>query len=115
MEDTMPEGFVENFKSEIRRGVIVLAVLSQMQKARYGYSLVQRLNYLGIEVEEGTLYPILRRLEKQGLLTSQWETEESRPRKYYQISPQGRKNFEKMHKEWLEIVEMVQHTLQNNE
>ena len=62
------ENHLDNLRLELRRGIVVLAVLSQMDTARYGYSLIQQLAAQGLEVEEGTLYPLLRRLEKQGLL-----------------------------------------------
>ncbi len=95
---------INNLRLELRRGLVVLAVLSQMDTARYGYSLIQRLAERGLEVEEGTLYPLLRRLEKQGLLESEWDTTESRPRKYYSISPLGRKVLAGLMTEWDEIV-----------
>lgn len=71
-------------------GIVVLAVLSQVETPQYGYSLIQRLGAQGLAIEEGTLYPLLRRLEKQGLLVSEWEVGgEARPRKYYRISERG--------------------------
>ena len=97
----------DNLRLELRRGVVVLAVLSQMDTARYGYNLIQRLAERGLDVEEGTLYPLLRRLEKQGLLESEWETGEARPRKYYRISPLGRKVLEALTAEWLHTIEVV--------
>jgi DNA-binding PadR family transcriptional regulator len=96
-----------NFRLELRRGIVVLAVLSQMDTARYGYSLIQRLAERGLDVEEGTLYPLLRRLEKQGLLESEWEVGESRPRKYYRISPAGRKALAALSAEWSDTVEVM--------
>jgi DNA-binding PadR family transcriptional regulator len=74
---------------EIRRGSVVTAVLSLLQSPQYGYALLERLNAAGIEVEANTLYPLLRRLEGQGLLVSEWTTDEARPRKYYRTSPAG--------------------------
>ena len=97
----------DNLRLELRRGVVVLAVLSQMDTARYGYNLIQRLAERGLDVEEGTLYPLLRRLEKQGLLESEWETGEARPRKYYRISPLGRKVLEALTAEWLHTIEVM--------
>ena len=85
----------------------MLAVLSQTSTAGYGYSLIQRLGELGLDIEEGTLYPLLRRLEKQGLLQSEWETSEARPRKYYQISPQGREVLAALSAEWFETVSVM--------
>ena len=97
----------DNLRLELRRGVVVLAVLSQMDTARYGYSLIQRLAERGLDVEEGTLYPLLRRLEKQGLLESEWEIGEARPRKYYRISPLGRKVLAALTAEWLHTIEVM--------
>jgi DNA-binding PadR family transcriptional regulator len=102
---------LDNFRLELRRGVVVLAVLSQMDTARYGYSLIQRLAQQGLDVEEGTLYPLLRRLEKQGLLESEWEVGESRPRKYYRISPAGRKVLTVLGEEWNQTVEVMHRIL----
>lgn len=103
---------INNLRLELRRGIVVLAVLSQMDTARYGYSLIQQLAELGLDIEEGTLYPLLRRLEKQGLLESEWEVNESRPRKYYRISALGRDVLIALRAEWLETVEVMQHILQ---
>lgn len=99
---------LQDLRLELRRGVVVLAVLSQMSTPRYGYSLVQQLAEQGFEVEEGTLYPLLRRLEKQGLLASEWEIGEARPRKYYHISPAGRQVLDALTAEWLATVEVMQ-------
>ncbi len=105
-EKELDEQF-DNLRLELRRGVVVLAVLSQMDTARYGYSLIQRLAERGLDVEEGTLYPLLRRLEKQGLLESEWEIGEARPRKYYRISPLGRKVLTALMTEWNDTVEVM--------
>jgi DNA-binding PadR family transcriptional regulator len=106
------EEHLTQLRLELRRGIVVLAVLSQMDTARYGYSLIQRLAEQGLDIEEGTLYPLLRRLEKQGLLESEWEVGEARPRKYYRISPAGRDVLTALRAEWLEIVEMMRGILQ---
>ena len=81
---------VDNVTLELRRGVIVLAVLSQLQEEQYGYSIMRLLSDQGLDIDQGTLYPLLRRLEAQGLLKSKWRVEEARPRRYYVISAQGR-------------------------
>ncbi len=101
---------VDNLRLELRRGIVVLAVLSRMDTARYGYDLIRRLAERGLDVEEGTLYPLLRRLEKQGLLESEWEVGEARPRKYYRISPLGRKALAVLTEEWNDIV-VVMHNI----
>src|SRR5690606_33303355 len=98
---------ISKLRLEIRRGIVVLAVLSQLDTARYGYSLIQELNTQGFEIEEGTLYPLLRRLEQQGLLESEWEEGEARPRKYYRISPVGRRVLEELTAEWQQTVHIM--------
>ncbi len=103
---------INALRLELRRGVVVLAVLSQMDTARYGYSLIQRLAEQGLDIEEGTLYPLLRRLEKQGLLESEWEVGEARPRKYYRISPAGREVLTTLRADWFETVKVMQGILQ---
>jgi len=107
MSETELDEQFDNLRLELRRGVVVLAVLSQMDTARYGYNLIQRLADQGLDIEEGTLYPLLRRLEKQGLLESEWEIGESRPRKYYRISPLGRKVLTALTIEWNNTIEVM--------
>jgi len=98
----------ENTLNELRRGVIVLAVLSQLEEEQYGYSLMKLLSEQGLEVDQGTLYPLLRRLETQGLLSSDWNTEGSRPRRYYVISPTGKEVLPRIKEEWNNIVSMME-------
>ena len=74
---------------ELRRGALVLAVLSQLREAQYGYSLRQALAGRGMPIEEGTLYPLLRRLEAQGVLASEWRIEDGPPRRYYRLNDAG--------------------------
>lgn len=85
---------------ELRRGAVVLAVLSQLSNEQYGYSLKKMIATSGLEIDEGTLYPLLRRLESQGLLTSRWRVEDGRPRRYYKISTQGEKTLRALTEEW---------------
>jgi PadR family transcriptional regulator, regulatory protein PadR len=85
---------------ELRRGTIVLSVLGQLEKPQYGYYLVQELEGKGLAVDPGTLYPLLRRLEKQGLLGSTWDTSEARPRKYYVLSTDGLAIYRRLKAEW---------------
>ncbi|HRQ37586.1 MAG TPA: PadR family transcriptional regulator [Chloroflexota bacterium] len=93
--------YAENLQLELRRGVIVLAVLSQLRQTHYGYSLRQALADKGFDVNEGTLYPLLRRLESQGLLNSEWDLEEGgRPRRYYTLSELGQTIFTELKAEW---------------
>ena len=98
---------LENVVLELRRGVIVLAALSQLGTEEYGYSLLKKLADLGLEVDPGTLYPLLRRVEAQGLLESGWKLEEARPRRYYVVSAEGKKLLPKMKKEWAGIVSVM--------
>ncbi len=83
------EETVSGFVLELRRGTLILLVLSQLRRPMYGYSLVKKLNDSGIPMDANTLYPLMRRLEGQGLLKSQWDTGESKPRKYYTITEEG--------------------------
>jgi len=85
---------------ELRRGSIVLSVLSQLSSPQYGYMLVQSLEEKGLSIDPGTLYPLLRRLEKQELLLSEWETTGTKPRKYYNITEKGRELFRMLCDEW---------------
>lgn len=98
---------VANMKQEIRRGTQVLAVLSLMDEPQYGYSLVQALSERGLEIEQNTLYPLLRRLEKQGLLVSDWDTLGSRPRRYYKISEEGREARKLLAEEWKQLTVLL--------
>jgi PadR family transcriptional regulator, regulatory protein PadR len=85
---------------ELRRGTQILFVLSQLKDMQYGYSLLQSLEDKDVNIEAGTLYPLLRRLESQGILSSQWDTTESRPRKYYTLSDDGRELYAVLKQEW---------------
>ncbi len=98
----------DNVFLELRRGVIVLAVLSQLSTEQYGYSLLKLLSDQGLEVDQGTLYPLLRRLESQGLLGSNWRIEEGRPRRYYVISAEGARLLPELQNEWHSIVKMME-------
>jgi DNA-binding PadR family transcriptional regulator len=90
----------EKLAQELRRGVLVLATLSQLGEAKYGYSLINELAEQGLNIDQGTLYPLLRRLEADGLLQSQWNTEGTRPRRYYVISPAGAGLLQALSDEW---------------
>ncbi len=90
----------QNLISELRRGTLVLTVLSQLDKEQYGYSLMQSLAERGLKIDQSTLYPLLRRLEEQDLLKSEWSMEGSRPRRYYVLSDTGRDTLKKLKQEW---------------
>ena len=92
---------------ELRRGAIILAVLAQLRAEQYGYSLKKSLGDGGLKVDEGTLYPLLRRLQAQGLLDSRWSLDDGRPRRYYTISRSGRETLSAMTAEWGRIAEAI--------
>ncbi len=108
------EAQFNQLRLELRRGTVVLAVLGLMDSAHYGYSLIQELAAKGLDIEEGTLYPLLRRLEKQGLLESEWEVGGIRPRKYYRISPLGRAVLDLLKEEWLQTAAVMGAILQGD-
>ncbi len=93
----------ETIKLELRRGAIVLAVLAQLQREHYGSSLRKALSERGLEIEEGTLYPLVRRLEKQGLLVSEWREEAKRRKRFYTISPVGCDVLRQLLEEWRQL------------
>ncbi|WP_099364614.1 PadR family transcriptional regulator [Fredinandcohnia onubensis] len=101
--------------TELRRGTLTLAVLSQLRTPQYGYSLVQLLEGSGIAIDQSTLYPLLRRLEKQELVTSSWDTSESRPRKYYVLSEFGLEIFLQLKKEWIQSSKELYRLLEGEE
>ncbi len=93
----------ENLKLELRRGCLTLAVLTQLRTERYGYTLRKALADDGLEIDEGTLYPLLRRLETQGLLASEWREEEKRNKRFYKLSPAGEATLKQLLAEWERI------------
>ncbi|MCF7931943.1 MAG: PadR family transcriptional regulator [Acholeplasmataceae bacterium] len=97
------ESVLNNLINELKRGTQMIQVLSQLHRMQYGYSLLQTLDDKQIAIEAGTLYPLLRRLETQGILMSEWDTSESRPRKYYVLSDDGRVLYERLKEEWKTI------------
>lgn len=99
------ENILQNIILELRRGTQILAVLSQLEEMKYGYSLLQDLEAKNIKIEAGTLYPLLRRLEAQKLLKSEWDTSEARPRKYYVLSEKGKEVLLQLKQEWSTIVQ----------
>lgn len=102
---------IDNLILEMRRGAIVLATLSQLKEEQYGYSLMKSLAEKNFEIDQGTLYPLLRRLEDQGLLVSDWRLEGARPRRYYVISPQGAKILMRLQTEWTNMVQTMEQLL----
>ena len=103
---------IQNMVLELRRGIISIAVLNLLNREEYGYSLLKALSDQGLEVDQSTLYPLLRRLESQGLLQSDWRiVDEARPRRYYVISLQGREVLAQLKQEWAVISETMQKML----
>jgi len=90
----------ENLRLELRRGCLVLAVLATLGKEQYGYTLRKMLTEHGIAIDEGTLYPLLRRLESQGLLKSRWREEDKRNKRFYQLSQEGKVILKQLLAEW---------------
>ena len=93
----------EALRLELRRGSLILAVLGQLRGEHYGYTLRKALADSGVEIEEGALYPMLRRLESQGLLTSEWREEDKRKKRFYRLSPQGEAVLGRLLAEWREL------------
>jgi PadR family transcriptional regulator, regulatory protein PadR len=106
-----PEIF-ENLRLELRRGCLSLAVLTQLRTERYGYTLRKALADDGLEIDESTLYPLLRRLETQGLLVSQWREEDKRNKRFYRLSPQGVEILGQLLSEWQKINSSLSKILQ---
>jgi PadR family transcriptional regulator PadR len=90
VEAGMNSEVLENLRLELRRGCLILAVLAELRSERYGYTLRKALAEQGMEIDEGTLYPLLRRLESQGLLFSEWREEDKRNKRFYKLSSEGK-------------------------
>jgi PadR family transcriptional regulator PadR len=97
------DGLYSNLRMELRRGSLVLAVLAALKSERYGYTLRKVLADAGLEIEEGALYPMLRRLEAQGLLTSEWREEDRRNKRFYRLSSDGAVLLSELTTEWRAI------------
>jgi PadR family transcriptional regulator PadR len=93
----------ESLRLELRRGSLTLGVLARMREEHYGYTLRQALAEDGLEMEESTLYPLLRRLEAQGLLVSEWRDEDKRKKRFYRLSPEGEALLARLLEEWRRI------------
>jgi PadR family transcriptional regulator PadR len=102
----------ENLKLELRRGCLIVAVLAQLKVEHYGYTLRKTLDDLGLAIDEGTLYPLLRRLEMQGLLASEWREENKRNKRFYRLSAQGKLILQQLLQEWETINESLDRILQ---
>jgi len=100
-------GLFENLRLELRRGSLVVAVLAALRKEQYGHTLRKTLEEQGMEIDEGTLYPLLRRLEAQGLLASEWREEEKRNKRFYRLSTEGKAILKQLLAEWESINESL--------
>jgi PadR family transcriptional regulator, regulatory protein PadR len=108
---TVSENLFENLRLELRRGCLTLAVLAQLRREHYGYTLRKALAERGLEIDESTLYPLLRRLESQGLLASEWREEEKRNKRFYRLSSDGERVFAQLLGEWQAINTSIQNIL----
>lgn len=102
----------ENFRLELRRGCLVVAVLAQLRTEHYGYTLRKALADVGLPIDEGTLYPLLRRLEVQGLLASEWREENKRRKRFYRLAPEGEQILHPLLDEWQRINSSLVRVLQ---
>jgi PadR family transcriptional regulator PadR len=93
----------DTLRLELRRGCLVMAVLAQLRVEHYGYTLKKELADQGLDIDEGTLYPLLRRLESQGLLLSEWREEDKRNKRFYRLSPEGKTVLKDLLKEWQQM------------
>jgi len=100
------------YEQDLRKGVLVLAVLAELRTTRYGYSLRQALIERGMPIEEGTLYPLLRRLETQGLLESQWQVDGGPPRRYYSLSDRGAEMCRNLSSSWASLAAVMDRLLE---
>jgi PadR family transcriptional regulator PadR len=103
---------LENLRQELRRGCVIVAVLAQLRHEQYGYTLRKALGDDGLAIDEGTLYPLLRRLESQGLLVSQWREEDKRNKRFYRLSPDGKRILSQLLGEWKSINASLERILQ---
>jgi PadR family transcriptional regulator len=103
VEAAMNSEVLENLRLELRRGCLILAVLAELRTERYGYTLRKALAEQGMEIDEGTLYPLLRRLESQGLLVSEWREEDKRNKRFYRLSTDGKLILKQLAAEWKSI------------
>ena len=115
MMDEKQTNALENLKQELRRGAIALVAMSRLQEARYGYAMIRGLSERGFDVGQDTLYPLLRRLEEQGLLESEWRVEDPRPRRYYRLNQSGREVFQALLAEWNEQDQIIRRIINESE
>jgi len=112
---TAAENTFENLRLELRRGCLTLAVLAQLKEEHYGYTLRKDLAERGLEIDESTLYPLLRRLETQGLLVSEWREQDKRNKRFYRLSPEGEQILARLLDEWNTINTSVSRILRETD
>ena len=115
MESTSQNGMPDALRLELRRGCLIVAVLAQLREEHYGYTLRKALAGKGLAIEESTLYPLLRRLETQGLLTSEWREEDKRIKRFYRLSTEGAAILKLLLVEWNGINESLHKILADRE
>jgi PadR family transcriptional regulator PadR len=108
---TIAESLFENLRLELRRGCLTLAALAQLRQEHYGYTLRKALAERGLEIDESTLYPLLRRLEVQGLLTSEWREEDKRNKRFYRLSSVGEQLLGQLLAEWRDLNKAIDNIL----
>ena len=108
---TIADNLFENLRLELRRGCLTLAVLAQLRQEHYGYTLRKALAQHGLDIDESTLYPLLRRLETQGLLVSEWREEEKRNKRFYRLSSDGELTFAQLLQEWHNLNQSIHNIL----
>jgi len=112
--DNATAEILENLRSELRRGSLIVAVLAELRQEQYGYTLRKSLEEHGISMDEGTLYPLLRRLESQGLLASEWREQDKRNKRFYRLSPQGEVILTQLLLDWENLSQSLRAILQQS-
>ena len=112
---SIEDDLFDKLRIELRRGSLVLAVLAALREERYGYTLRAVLEEAGLPIEEGALYPLLRRLEGQGLLSSEWRIEDGPPRRYYRLSPEGERLYASLTASWRDLVATMDKLLKDGD
>jgi len=112
--DNATNEILENLRSELRRGFLIVAVLVELRQEQYGYTLRKSLEENGISMDEGTLYPLLRRLESQGLLASEWREQDKRNKRFYRLSPQGELILTQLLLDWENLLQSLKAILQQS-
>lgn len=108
------EAMTSRMRMELRRGALTIAVLAVLRREHYGYSLRKALGEVSIDIEEGTLYPLIRRLEGNGLLTSEWREDDNRKKRYYLISTAGETALDELKQDWDALSASIGELMENS-